>query len=142
MNHKIMYQEMIIYPLKMETKIGSWSVKPFTTKARYMGFLIYRNQIHPALLNLAYSKIAQTRIYLSNFLDDYSGPQNHSLECISYRNHRNQAYSTALKLHPTECGFPNIVQDSRSTTFHQMPGTSYHSAPATPVGMSGSGAVT
>lgn len=107
-----------------------------------MGFLIYRNQIHPALLNSAYSKIAQARIYRGNFLDDYLGSQNHSLECIYNRDYRNQVYSTALKLHPTECGFPNIVQDSRSTTFHQMPGTSYHCAPATPVGMSGSGAVT
>ncbi len=50
-------------------------------------------------------------------------------------------YFTGLNLHPYAAGFPSIVQESRSTVFHQIPGTSYHPAPETPLGISGSWAV-
>jgi len=35
------------------------------------------------------------------------------------------------KLTPVLAGLPSIVQDNRSTTFHQIPGTLYHFTPAT-----------
>lgn len=118
--------QTINYFTSSKKKIVRWNYGENTLY--YLKLLVYMDEINPIYgVKLPYVRIGQVPcrlLIIRNAICNYEFP------------------STARKLHPNEVCFPIIVQDNRSATVHQIPGTSNHFAPSTPVGISGSGAVT